>query len=171
VCISALARRWKFKLHSHLLRMSHHVEYRTQMTQISVPVSATRKTWSRFHHHKRCFILKHSYQDQTTTLLVRALREKATCLPQSSLAKDNIDVDAVAAAATAGCTHQILYVYPLHTSLTGKEHRAERVRSTQVCETCLLAYLPSNVCRKPPCGAFVHVIVEPNANISMEMRM
>jgi hypothetical protein len=95
-------------------------------------------------------------------------------LPQSSLAKDNIDADADAdavVAATAGCTHQILYVYSLHPSIAGKEHRAERVRSTQVCETCLLAYLPSNVCRKPPCGAFVHVIVEPNTKIMMEIRM
>jgi hypothetical protein len=44
--------------------MSHHVEYRTTHTQISIPVSATRKTWSRFHRTKRSFILKHSYQDQ-----------------------------------------------------------------------------------------------------------
>jgi hypothetical protein len=158
VYISVFARRQKFKLHSYWLRMSHHVEYRTLLTQISVPVSAARKTWSRFHHPKRCFILKHSHQDQNNHLLVRALREKATCLPQSSLSMD--DDDAVHTAFSLST----LYILPSPaTSMELQRHDVLKGLYG------MLAFLPASVaCRKLPCCVFVLAIVQPNINITIE---
>jgi hypothetical protein len=146
------------------------------LTQMSVPVSAMRKTWSRFHHLKRIFILKHAHRDQKSApcpclatrerraVCRRAAWPRTTLMPMMLLLLLLLQTHAV------HTSFSLPTLYILLSPATSMELQGQGASARLYgMPPCLPPCLPSIVCNMPPCGAFVRAIVQPNINITPEV--